>query len=456
MKKTLAYLAAALSCALSAADAPRQESFTGTVIFSRPFTFFILRNGDKVVNVASSQGWPALKPGDVATATGTPAMRDGRPSLEVSTYERLSEGARLPEPVAMSVAEIEHRLKEPDVDAAYGLRVRVRGRLKSFEKMNWGETELHLESTGIPVVARYHGDIPKSTLDDLELHPILEATGVLLFEQTPGNPVPYAWIRAQELSDVAIVKDAAFTRKTMLRTTRRLLVHLPILLVPIVAWLLAKLYRSRAQRRRLEAVIAERKRMAADLHDTIEQHLAGARLYLESMLPEDGSPAPTSLRPVELAREILIQAKREIRETVWNLRTEELLDKNPADVLKSLAERMSAPGAFRVETILRGLPNHLPERIFSDILYIIQESITNAVKHGGASRIVIAADSDNAGLQFAVLNNGKPFDVNSALGPEAGHFGLSGMRERARRGGFSVSFKSSRKITSVRIWKEKP
>ena len=174
------------------------------------------------------------------------------------------------------------------------------------------------------------------------------------------------------------------------------------------------------------------------------------------MLPEDGSPAPTSLRPVELAREILIQAKREIRETVWNLRTEELLDKNPADVLKSLAERMSAPGAFRVETILRGLPNHLPERIFSDILYIIQESITNAVKHGGASRIVIAADSDNAGLQFAVLNNGKPFDVNSALGPEAGHFGLSGMRERARRGGFSVSFKSSRKITSVRIWKEKP
>lgn len=51
----------------------------------------------------------------------------------------------------------------------------------------------------------------------------------------------------------------------------------------------------------------------------------------------------------------------------------------------------------------------------------------------------------------AVEYNGAPFDTQHALGPEAGHFGLSGMRERARRSGFTVSFASKRRTTSVRL-----
>ena len=97
------------------------------------------------------------------------------------------------------------------------------------------------------------------------------------------------------------------------------------------------------------------------------------------MLPEDGSPAPEELKPVELVRDILVTAKREIRETIWNLRIDELTQKRPKDVLMSLAQKLASTTAVRVEAILKGLPETLPEALFSDILYVVQESVTNAI-----------------------------------------------------------------------------
>ena len=168
--------------------------------------------------------------------------------------------------------------------------------------------------------------------------------------------------------------------------------------------------------------------------------------------PEDGSPAPEELKPIELARDILVTAKREIRETIWNLRIDELTQKRPKDVLMSLAQKLASTTAVRVEAILKGLPETLPEALFSDILYVVQESVTNAIKHGKATRILIASDARGPKkFELRIVNNGTPFDTQHALGPEAGHFGLSGMRERARRSGFAISFASKRRTTSVRL-----
>jgi signal transduction histidine kinase len=70
----------------------------------------------------------------------------------------------------------------------------------------------------------------------------------------------------------------------------------------------------------------------------------------------------------------------------------------------------------------------------------------------GATRILIASDARGPKkVELRIVNNGKPFDTQHALGQEAGHFGLSGMRERARRSGFTVSFASKRRTTSVRL-----
>ena len=88
-----------------------------------------------------------------------------------------------------------------------------------------------------------------------------------------------------------------------------------------------------------------------------------------------------------------------------------------------------------------------------DIKTAVSEAVTNAIKHGRATRLVLTSDTlpTADGFALRIINNGTPFDPNRALGPEAGHYGLSGMRERARRNGIEISWFSSSRITSVRL-----
>jgi len=302
--------------------------------------------------------------------------------------------------------------------------------------------------------ASLQGYAREEIAEKLSLRPNVELEGFLitLDIDLPDGEVPKIDLRLPDDNAIAIIPDASFKRRLLALKMAKAARFAPWLLVVVVAALSFKLYKAHQARGRLQAVIAERRRMAADLHDSIEQHLAGARLYLDSMLPEDGSPAPDALKPVELAREILVSVKREIRDTIWNLRIDELTEKRPKDVLMSLAEKLASTTAVRVETSLKGLPDSLPEGAFSDMLYIVQESVTNAIKHGGATRILIASDALPPGkFALGIINNGRQFDTRHALGPEAGHYGLSGMRERARRNGFAVAVESNPHVTSVRL-----
>ncbi len=144
-------------------------------------------------------------------------------------------------------------------------------------------------------------------------------------------------------------------------------------------------------------------------------------------------------------------AKREIRETVWNLHVSELVSQRPEDVLRSLAVRAAENGTARIHALFRGLPERLPENVFSDLIFIVQEATANAMKHGHTRNISIVTDPTENGFRIRVANDGKPFDVSASLIPEAGHFGLSGLRERARRSGMKIAFESNERHTVVSL-----
>jgi len=86
------------------------------------------------------------------------------------------------------------------------------------------------------------------------------------------------------------------------------------------------------------------------------------------------------------------------------------------------------------------------------ILYIIRELVVNAVRHGHATSIRIAGSHDGGRLMFSVADNGCGFDPNSAPGPLQGHFGLQGIRERAKpfRGKVEIESEAG-KGTQVKI-----
>ena len=202
-------------------------------------------------------------------------------------------------------------------------------------------------------------------------------------------------------------------------------------------------------RREAEVVAAERRRMAADLHDTIEQHLAAVKILLTCAVKPAGVPEETK-KVLEKAAAMLIHAKGEVRSTIMNLRSAELEEKS----LEAQFKDMVAPlrqGGLAARILLRGVPAKMDAARLGDLLLIAREAVTNAIKHGKAKTLAIVSDPmpDGAGFVLKVLNDGEPFDFCAALGPETGHFGLAGMRERALRSGFTLEFAREGDWTAV-------
>ena len=87
-----------------------------------------------------------------------------------------------------------------------------------------------------------------------------------------------------------------------------------------------------------------------------------------------------------------------------------------------------------------------------DIVAIVREALTNAAKHGHARNAAIASDPlPDGGFVLTVANDGEPFDRERAAGPAEGHYGLSGMEERAARIGGKLSFGRKDAWTTVRL-----
>ena len=122
-------------------------------------------------------------------------------------------------------------------------------------------------------------------------------------------------------------------------------------------------------------------------------------------------------------------------------------------MLEQLAARVNAVGVVKVETKLEGLPDRMDRRTLADIVLIVQEAITNAIKHGKAKNVTISADPRTAdgGFALGIANDGLPFDAKKAPGASEGHFGISGMKERAERRDLSIAWSRAGDWTIVTL-----
>jgi PAS domain S-box-containing protein len=187
--------------------------------------------------------------------------------------------------------------------------------------------------------------------------------------------------------------------------------------------------RERAARERMQAAEAERARWARELHDETLQGLAGLHVLLAS-----GVSARTvdEIRPrIAHAQEQIEDEMEKLRALISELRPAALDELGLEASLEDLAERTQAVYGIEVETIveLHG-PDGAPHRLGSDVetaaYRIVQESLTNAARHAGASRVVVELGHGDDSLGVRVRDDGSGFDP--AI--EVSGFGLRGMRER--------------------------
>ena len=408
-----------------------------------------LQNGRNAIRVAMvTAAVPAL--GAAVEVIGFPELSDGVGIMRGATSRDLTDGIPRPEPVALELK----KLDEIEVfgQNAYfdydSLLVTVEGRLS---RARGGELTLADGGHDVRVVAQ--GSVSDEVAKYLDYSPPVRLVGVA--------GIKFDWSFA-EGRRVGVSEVTLFTRTsedfTLVRTPDlegAILVgyvRLAVYAVTVAALVAAivfglALLRHRRERREARILAEDRRRMAVDLHDTIEQHLAGAKILLTTALKIPGGMKGEAESAVTVAADVLMEAKRQIRDVIMNLRNDELMKKPLEELLKSVAESVNRQGATRVRTVLRELPGNLSAGAKTDLVAIVQQAITNAVKHGRAKNVAIVADPG----VLRIANDGSPFDAATALGPDAGHFGLSSMRERAKRSGFGFSIGVEGKWTVVRI-----
>lgn len=416
----------------------------GVVTYACPGRFLWLCDGDATLKVHTTDALSA--PGDVVEAVGFATRVRGLGRLTGAAVRRVGTAA-LPEAVRVGWTELDgypydrtgHFLNYD------GRRVVCTGRLLSLVARGGG-VDLVIECEGVKVDVSVDEPLAALSPDDIAWGLSARVTGVLELEEDLEElqgqlPAIGGWtIRAASAADVAVVRDAAWRARAAARLGRIVWAAVVVALAAALAVAVAVLLRARSQARARTLLSAERKRMAADLHDTLEQQLASVRMVLNAAVSFTPNVPEKVAAAVAEADGLLAHAKSEMRARILNMRSDALFTQGPKKVFAELARKFAQSGVVTMRTRFRGLPDHLPERVFAEVVFIVGEAITNAVKHGKCRTIVVTSDPAPDGFTLSVANDGEPFDPAHALGPEAGHFGLSGMRERAKRANIGLAF----------------
>lgn len=200
-------------------------------------------------------------------------------------------------------------------------------------------------------------------------------------------------------------------------------------------------WRMRLMRARFQIVLRERTRLTRELHDTLLQGFAGVVFQLEAATRQMETQPDASRARIARALEQADQALREARQALSCLRMPELENNTLPEALKRAAETLVGSSFIRFHMEVAGRPRELPYDVQANLFVIGREAVNNAVAHAGADRIDIAMDYGSDEVSLIVKDDGRGFELDQPR--RSDHWGLAGMRERARHIGANLTIRSA-------------
>ena len=216
---------------------------------------------------------------------------------------------------------------------------------------------------------------------------------------------------------------------------------LGLLVLALLAWQLYRL-RVRGMRAQFAAVLAERTRIAREIHDNLAQEMAGISVQLEVVARTMPPGAEKAKAQLDRVRMLVRHGIAEARRYVWDLRSPALEHNDLPTALSETARRLTAETQVEAQVQVSGTFRPLPQLVENNLLRIGQEAINNAVRHAQAQQILVSLVFDARQVQLRVRDDGCGFDSQVADNGASGHFGLVGMRERAEQIGGTLSVQS--------------
>lgn len=181
---------------------------------------------------------------------------------------------------------------------------------------------------------------------------------------------------------------------------------------------------------REKAMLAERTRLARDIHDTLAQGLTGIIVQLGAAQQAMRAQHPDAAEHLDIAARMARESLAEARRSVWNLRAEALERGDLRHAIDGIVERFRHPSLI-ASCEIEGDWMPLPLDIESALLRVAQESLANAARHSHASHVVITLRSLPDVVELEVRDNGRGFgDRLMHVDAYATSFGILGMRER--------------------------
>ncbi|MGI9176278.1 MAG: sensor histidine kinase [Pirellulales bacterium] len=282
------------------------------------------------------------------------------------------------------------------------------------------------------------------------------------------NPFERFTLIVHDANDVTLIRAPPWWTPMRLTTA---LVGLLVVLAAALAWAwslrrqvahqaaaISKEMRARREAAvEFQATLRERTRLAANLHDTLLQSMAGIGFQLEasqmSLRRSTAWAGDDTAEQLDVARRMVDHAVDDIRGSVWALRSAAVHGRSLTEAINALVTRVGAGHRASIRLQTQGPCFDLPDFVTGNLLLIVQEALFNAIRHGDPESVDVAVvfEPETASVELSVHDDGVGFALGEQRGPDDGHFGLEGMRERAERLGGRLTVESGPGVgTSVR------
>jgi signal transduction histidine kinase/ligand-binding sensor domain-containing protein len=205
------------------------------------------------------------------------------------------------------------------------------------------------------------------------------------------------------------------------------------LLLALAGGLVALFLRLRLQRAEGEfkAVLGERSRIAREIHDTLAQGYVGISVQLEvlaELLRQKKTDA--AAKHLDVTRDYVREGLADARQSIWALRSQDADETTLPIKIRRLVEAENGRG-MEASFSSFGAYRPIPPGMEREILRVAQEAIHNVRKHAGASHLSVQLEYGAEKIALEVRDDGRGFAVAKQPESPAGHYGLTGMRERA-------------------------
>lgn len=416
---------------LSYGSATLSEKLTrvkGVVTCWLPPALLFVRDGKHGLKI-QVQHPVSLRPGDQVEVSGFPERAEIQPTLQ-NAFVRLDSRGPPPVPIVLAASDAMNFSHEANL-------VEISGELRELSRRT---DQIVMVISADKVLFNAVLDAPTIAARLPVIGARVTVTGICHIDRlTPPDAtqvVTPASFRLQlrSLDDVRVIAAPPWW------TTRRLLIGLAMLGVLCflaLGWILSLNRRVDRQTRtildeaRKTAQLEERNRISRDFHDTLEQQLAGATILLDAIAKMFSVQPQRAKESLDTVRTMLRHSLSEAQQTVLDLRSDEMVSRDVPLLIERSVRSLVDPTGVAVEFQFEGAWPEMDIVVKTHLLRIVQESVTNALKHASPSRIVVSACAGPERIDLRVINDGHGFDPQSCPCDGTGNFGLIGMRERA-------------------------